>query len=544
MSTSCSRGGSYASLPVGEVDDIHVQAASSTLAAFMRSCLSPRSTNTKDVYTSGTSGGVHKRVGTRGGVHKRVGTRGGVAQVGTRRWAHKRVGTRGPNVGEHVKWRILVLENVKWQVLVLENVKWQVLVLENVKWQVRVLENVKWQVRVLENVKWQVLVLENVKWQVRVLENVKWQVRVLENVKWQVRVLENVKWQVLVLENVNVAGPGVGERQVAGPGVGERQVAGPGVGERQVAGPGVRKHQVAGQIQWNWPENYGEEKFIMILGGLHIEMAALRMALSWLQGSGWAETLVQADIASPGTANSFLKAAHVTRTRRGHQITAATLNILQHKAYGKYTEDAQSDGHEPLEFGLADKITDAPPVTSIILDGPAVVEILKPGGSRTFQEYSTAVFIPYIESQLEYRSRPDLVWDCYLKSRSLKATVRCNRGKGTRRRGTASGPLPSNWQNFLRNSDSFLSDQSGNTGRALMDARLTRKLRRQGGRLRDVDTRQTRQAAAAAALNTSMQETVETACNPARLPTCPPTYTITPGRQHMKPSPKRPPDLP
>ncbi|KAG7163357.1 hypothetical protein Hamer_G004492 [Homarus americanus] len=162
-------------------------------------------------------------------------------------------------------------------------------------------------------------------------------------------------------------------------------------------------------------------------------MAALRMAGSWLQGSGWAETLVQIDIASPGTANSFLKAAHVTRTRRGHQITAATLNILQHKAYGKYTEDAQSDGHEPLEFGLADKITDA----SIILD----------------------------ESQLEYRSRLDLVWDCYLKSWSRKVTVRCNRGKGIRRRVTASGPLPSNWQNFLRNSDnkeelfSFLSEQ-------------------------------------------------------------------------------------
>ncbi|KAG7174158.1 hypothetical protein Hamer_G003045 [Homarus americanus] len=81
-------------------------------------------------------------------------------------------------------------------------------------------------------------------------------------------------------------------------------------------------------------------------------MAALRMAGSWLQGSGWVETLVRANIASPGTADSFLKAAHVTRTRRGHQTTAATLNILQHKDYGKYTEDAQSDGHEPLEFGV------------------------------------------------------------------------------------------------------------------------------------------------------------------------------------------------
>ncbi|KAG7161592.1 hypothetical protein Hamer_G014153 [Homarus americanus] len=91
--------------------------------------------------------------------------------------------------------------------------------------------------------------------------------------------------------------------------------------------------------------------------------------------------------------------------------------------------------------------------------------MFKPGGSRVFQEYSTAVFIPYIESQLEYQSRLDLVWDCYLKSGSLKATVRCNHGKGIRRRVTASGPLPSNCQNFLRNSDnkeelfSFLSEQ-------------------------------------------------------------------------------------
>ncbi|KAG7169067.1 hypothetical protein Hamer_G026031 [Homarus americanus] len=91
--------------------------------------------------------------------------------------------------------------------------------------------------------------------------------------------------------------------------------------------------------------------------------------------------------------------------------------------------------------------------------------MLKPRGSRTIQEYSTAVFIPYIELQLEFRSRLDLVWDCYLKSGSLKATVRCNHGKGIRRCVTVSGPLPSNWQNFLCNSDnkeelfSFLSKQ-------------------------------------------------------------------------------------
>ncbi|KAG7158128.1 hypothetical protein Hamer_G001019, partial [Homarus americanus] len=141
-------------------------------------------------------------------------------------------------------------------------------------------------------------------------------------------------------------------------------------------------------------------------------------------------------------------------------------NTTQDKSRAvKSVQNVVKLGREQFHSYLADKITDAPHVTSIILDEPAVVEMLKPGGSSTFQEYSTAVFIPYIESQLEYRSRLDLVWDCYLKSGSLKATVRCNRGKGIRRRVTASGPLPSNWQNFLCNSDnkeelfSFQSEQ-------------------------------------------------------------------------------------
>ena len=33
---------------------------------------------------------------------------------------------------------------------------------------------------------------------------------------------------------------------------------------------------IAKQIQWSWPDTYGEEKFIIMIGGLHIELAALR----------------------------------------------------------------------------------------------------------------------------------------------------------------------------------------------------------------------------------------------------------------------------
>lgn len=31
---------------------------------------------------------------------------------------------------------------------------------------------------------------------------------------------------------------------------------------------------LAKTIQWNWPNTYGEEKFVIMMGGLHIEMAA------------------------------------------------------------------------------------------------------------------------------------------------------------------------------------------------------------------------------------------------------------------------------
>ena len=35
-------------------------------------------------------------------------------------------------------------------------------------------------------------------------------------------------------------------------------------------------------------------------------------------------------------AESFLSASHVTRTRRAHQVTAASLHILMNKAYNEY----------------------------------------------------------------------------------------------------------------------------------------------------------------------------------------------------------------
>ena len=40
---------------------------------------------------------------------------------------------------------------------------------------------------------------------------------------------------------------------------------------------------LAKQIQWKWPETYGEDKFVVMFGGLHIEMAALKTLGDWSQ---------------------------------------------------------------------------------------------------------------------------------------------------------------------------------------------------------------------------------------------------------------------
>ena len=68
-------------------------------------------------------------------------------------------------------------------------------------------------------------------------------------------------------------------------------------------------------------------------------------------------------------------------------------------------------------------------VSSVVIDGTAIVQMLKPGGAETFKQYADQVFLPFILGQLQHASRLDLVWDSY-KADSLKATARAKRGKG------------------------------------------------------------------------------------------------------------------
>ncbi len=102
-------------------------------------------------------------------------------------------------------------------------------------------------------------------------------------------------------------------------------------------------YAIAKQIQWSWSSTHGEDHYVVMFRGLHFEMGALRLLGNLLEDSGWTGALTQARIASSGTADSFIKASHVTRTRRAHQITISSLYLLLKKAYNQYVETLENE---------------------------------------------------------------------------------------------------------------------------------------------------------------------------------------------------------
>ena len=117
-------------------------------------------------------------------------------------------------------------------------------------------------------------------------------------------------------------------------------------GQTPIIGMDQPLYALAKQIQWERPRAYGESSYVVMMGGLHIEMASLKMVGHWLNNSGWDSALVQADVTTRGRADAILKAAHITRSRYAHQVSACALYILQRRAY----KAAIDDNRGPEDF--------------------------------------------------------------------------------------------------------------------------------------------------------------------------------------------------
>ena len=74
-------------------------------------------------------------------------------------------------------------------------------------------------------------------------------------------------------------------------------------------------------------------------GGLHIEMAMLKVIGDWLDGSGWTHVMTSANVATEGRAAGIQKSSHTSRGQWAHQVTAAALFILLHRSYDEYQKE-------------------------------------------------------------------------------------------------------------------------------------------------------------------------------------------------------------
>ena len=68
------------------------------------------------------------------------------------------------------------------------------------------------------------------------------------------------------------------------------------------------------KVQLTWPNEFGKDHFVVILGRLHIEIAFMSMIGDVLEGSGWVDALIKSGLGSPGVVESFLSSSHVKRT--------------------------------------------------------------------------------------------------------------------------------------------------------------------------------------------------------------------------------------
>ena len=118
---------------------------------------------------------------------------------------------------------------------------------------------------------------------------------------------------------------------------------------------------------------------------------------------------------------------------------------------GQLRQGKKSDLLDCLEKCVP-SIQDYPQVDVQVFDGPVIIHMLKPGGSRTFEDYAKNIFLPFITLRLKKVKRVDIVWDTYI-SDSLKQSTRERRmhsGKVQRLRVLPHSPIPSNWDGFLQ----------------------------------------------------------------------------------------------
>ena len=100
-----------------------------------------------------------------------------------------------------------------------------------------------------------------------------------------------------------------------------------------------------------WPSMHGEEKYTVLKGGPHVEMALLNVLGNWLDGSGWLAIMAASNVTREGKADALQSGSQTLTVHCTHQVTpAAALFCLQSQAFTAYTESLGSDSLEMKSF--------------------------------------------------------------------------------------------------------------------------------------------------------------------------------------------------
>ena len=147
------------------------------------------------------------------------------------------------------------------------------------------------------------------------------------------------------------------------------------------------------KIQWRWPDEYGERQYVILMGGLHIEMAMLKVIGDWLDGSGWACVMTSASVTTEGQALGLQKGSHTSRGQWAHQVTAAALFILLNRSYADYCTNTPADEQQHFEEWCKQMASDHPQ-----FDYWYRVYKLELLFLQFLRSQHTPEFVPYVES--------------------------------------------------------------------------------------------------------------------------------------------------
>jgi len=119
-----------------------------------------------------------------------------------------------------------------------------------------------------------------------------------------------------------------------------------------------------------------------------------------LEGSGWTSAIVEAGVASSGTAESFLTASSVTRTRLAHQITACTLYKFMKEACQDYCTEESERFTLTFKEWCDQRLTESPQFQfwHLVLDMELIIfTLIRSFREGNFELYRAALsgLIPY-----------------------------------------------------------------------------------------------------------------------------------------------------